>query len=373
MNTGVVRSRRRDAATAAVASALTLLVSAGGLVAAPNVSQAPPRNEEAPSISGIQRVGQTLTGNPGRWSGTAPITFKYTWLRCSAQLSNCRNVDDDRRYTLRSADQGRRMIFHVEASNRDGARTAQATSNVIGARASAPSNTIRPSISGTPREGQVLSANPGSWGGTQPISIGYQWQLCDANGGNCTDIAGATGRDYALTSADVGRSVRVVVRARNVAGTRRLATPPTAVIQPGGPGGQIPLPGGKVSVPIESVSLPARLVIDEVRFAPTRVRSRTRPFAMRVHVSDTRGFVVRGALVYARSTPLLTNIVRETPSGTDGWATLIFRARTPRPGLVFPLRRGLNVQFYVQARKSGERLLYGVAGTRLVQVPTAAP
>ena len=41
------------------------------------------------------------------------------------------------------------------------------------------------------------------------------------------------------------------------------------------------------------------------------------------------------------------------------------------PGLVFPLSRGLNVQFYVQARRAGERLLYGVTATRLVQVHTA--
>jgi hypothetical protein len=129
-----------------------------------------------------------------------------------------------------------------------------------------------------------------------------------------------------------------------------------------------------VSIPIDSVGLPARLVIDEVRFSPNPVRSRTRPFFLRVHVVDTRGFVVRGALVYARSTPLLTTVPRETLSGTDGWATLRFRARNaPQTGLVFPLRRGLNVQFYVQARKRGERLQFGVTASRLVQVGTARP
>jgi hypothetical protein len=370
MKTKWVRPRRRDAATAAVASALTLLGSTSGLAAAPNVVQTPPRNDQPTSISGPQRVGGTLTGEPGRWSGTPPITFRYTWIRCNAQLSNCRNVDDDRRYTLRSADRGGRLIFHVRAANRDGVRTAQAATNVIDAGATVPSNTIRPSLSGAPREGQSVSANPGTWSGTQPIAIGYQWQRCDANGGNCADIAGATGRDYTLTAADVGRSVRVVVRVRNVAGSRSLATPPTAVVQPGGPGGQISLPDGKVSIPVESVALPTRLIVEVVVFSPAIVRSRVRPFTMRVRVSDTRGFVVRGALVYARSTPLVTNTPPETATQTDGWATLVFRARAPLPGLVFPLRRGLNVQFYVQARKSGERLLFGVAGTRLVQVPT---
>lgn len=113
-------------------------------------------------------------------------------------------------------------------------------------------------------------------------------------------------------------------------------------------------------------------MIDEVEFSPNPVRSRTRPFTIRVHVSDTRGFVVRGALAYARSTPLLTTVPPETPTALDGWATLRTTPRRPQPFLVFPLRRGVNVQFYVQARKAGERLLFGVAGTRLVQVRTAA-
>ena len=371
MKTSSRGTRRGHAATAAAASVLTLVVTAGGVTAAPSALQAPPRNERAPTISGTQRVGSTLTGQPGTWSGTQPITFRYRWIRCSAQLSNCRTVDNDRSYTLRTTDRGRRLIFFVEAANRDGSRNAQATTGVIAARAAAPASVIAPSLSGTPREGQALSANPGTWSGTQPIAISYQWQRCDANGGSCVAIAGANGRDYVLTASDVGRSVRAVVTARNAGGSRSLATPPSAVVQPGGPGGQVTLPNGKVSIPIESVSLPTRLIVDVVVFSPTVVRSRVRPFAMRVHVSDTRGFVVRGALVYARSTPLVTNVPREAQTGTDGWATLVFRARAPQAGLIFPLRRGLNVQFYVQARKSGERLLYGVTGTRLVQVPTS--
>jgi hypothetical protein len=370
----LARASRRDAATALFASAFTALASGGIVAASAATPQAPPRNEQAPTISGVQRVGNTLTGNPGTWSGPQPITFGYQWIRCTAQLSNCRRVDNDRRYALRSADQGRRLIFHVEARNRDGARTAQATTGVIGARPTAPRNVVAPTLAGTPREGQILTANPGTWSGTQPIAITYQWQRCDANGGNCGDIAGATARTYGLTSAEVGRSVRAIVRARNEGGTRSLPTPPSAPVQPGGPGGQIQLPGGKVSIPIESVSLPSQLVIDEVRFFPNPVRSRTRPFLMRVHVVDTRGFVVRGALVYARSTPLLTTVPRETATATNGWAALRFRARSSRrSGLVFPLRRGLNVQFYVQARKSGERLQFGVAASRLVQVGTGAP
>ena len=196
---------------------------------------------------------------------------------------------------------------------------------MIGARATAPRNVVAPSISGTAREGQVLTANPGTWTGTALIGFTYQWQRCDANGNNCATIAGATARTYGLVAGGREDNLCACRSARNDGSSRSLTTPPSAPIQSGGPGGQIQLPGGKVSIPIESVTLPSQLVIDEVRFSPNPVRSRTRPFFMRVHVVDTRGFVVRGALTYARSTPLLTTVPRETATGTDGWATLRFR------------------------------------------------
>jgi hypothetical protein len=363
--------RLRDLTTALAASVLTTLTLAGGGLAEPSRATAPPRNESPPTISGAERVGSTLTANPGRWSGPTPITFSYRWFRCSAQMSNCTRRNTGRFYRLGESDQGRRLLVVVTARNADGSTNAQVNTGVIAARARAPRNTSIPTIGGSLREGDTLTANPGAWEGTQPISFAYQWQRCDANGGNCSAISGATNRTYVVTSADVNRSVRVVVRATNAAGTRSATSAPTGVAQPGGPAGQIRLPDGRISIPIESVSLPARLVIDQVVFSPNPVRSRSTTISVRVHVVDTRGFVVRGALIFLRSTPLLTTVPSETATGTDGWVTLRTRPRAPRAGLVFPLRRGVNVQFYVQARKAGERLLFGVTGTRLVQVRTS--
>lgn len=363
---------------AAGASTLLLVLGAGTGAAETARAEAIPRNTSPPTISGAQRVGQTLTGNPGSWTGTSPITYSYQWIRCNSQTANCGNITGatSRQYTLTPDDLGRRLIFFVTARNADGSANARATTGVIGARGTAPANTTPPTISGTPREGSALTANPGTWSGSTPITFRYQWQRCASNGGSCSGVVGATSSTYTLTSADVNRTIRVVVTARNSAGSASRTSVPTAVVQAGpppGPGGQIRLPNGKISVPIENVTLPVRLVIDEVRFSPNPVRSRTRPISVRVHVSDTRGFVVRGALVYFRSTPLLTTVPPESATILDGWVTMRTTPRAPRPGLVFPLRSGLNVQFYVQARKAGERLLYGVAGTRLVQVHTASP
>jgi len=113
------------------------------------------------------------------------------------------------------------------------------------------------------------------------------------------------------------------------------------------------------------VSLPARLIVDGVRFSPSLVASRGRPLAIRVHVSDTRGYVVRGALVFVRSTPLVTSTPLEQTTDQAGYVTL-----TAVPKQTFPLKRGYHVQFFVRARKEGESLLAGVSRRRLAQVAT---
>ncbi len=94
-----------------------------------------------------------------------------------------------------------------------------------------PVNTSPPPVSGTPQDGQTLTASTGSWSGTQPITYGYQWQRCDSGGANCAPIAGATVSTYGVTSADVGSTLRVVVTATNSAGSASATSAATTVVQ----------------------------------------------------------------------------------------------------------------------------------------------
>ena len=149
---------------------------------------------------------------------------------------------------------------------------------------------------------------------------------------------------------------------------------PSAVVRaaasspPPGPAGQIKLADGKVSIPVTSVSSPQRLIVSGVQFQPLVVRSRS-PFTARFRVTDTRGFVVRGALVYMLGLPYgrIAN-VPEQETGTDGYVTF-----QVQPTARLPLVNGGALVVFVRARKPGDNVLAGVSTRRLVQVRLAAP
>ena len=90
-------------------------------------------------------------------------------------------------------------------------------------------STAAPSVGGTVAEGQTLTANGGSWAGS-PSALAYSWSRCDASGGNCTSIAGASGATYVVSSADVGFTLQVTVTATNTLSTAQAASTATTVV-----------------------------------------------------------------------------------------------------------------------------------------------
>ena len=105
----------------------------------------------------------------------------------------------------------------------------------VAAPAAPPTNTAEPTISGRAEQGRTLSASPGSWTGTGPISFAYQWVRCGADGGrpdggDCAIVSGATRRDHRLGSSDVGFRMRVRVTATNADGSRVAASNPTGTV-----------------------------------------------------------------------------------------------------------------------------------------------
>ena len=96
--------------------------------------------------------------------------------------------------------------------------------NVVVGTPSSLSDTVAPTIAGRPIDGQILTAQHGSWSSPDTPTFGYQWQLCTDAGGRCTPIPNATAKTHKLTSADVGKYVTVVVTASNHANQSGQAT-----------------------------------------------------------------------------------------------------------------------------------------------------
>ncbi len=84
---------------------------------------------------------------------------------------------------------------------------------------SGPTATARPTVAGPLRVDATLAAKPGSWTGRGTITYAYQWSRCDANGGHCNSIHGATRDTYVEVQADVGHTLALTVRATDATGT----------------------------------------------------------------------------------------------------------------------------------------------------------
>ncbi|HTZ62759.1 MAG TPA: 6-bladed beta-propeller [Solirubrobacteraceae bacterium] len=195
-----------------------------------------PSNTRLPTISGIERDGQTLSASTGSWEGTPPISYAYQWQSCNEEGKSCTNIlgATASTYVLGHGDVGTTLRVVVTASNAAG--EVSATSEASGVvEALKPSNTALPAISGTAEEGQTLSASTGSWEGTPPLTYTYQWQDCDGLGESCMNIADATDSSYVLQASDVGSTVRVVVTAANMGGSASSVSEATADVVGGAP------------------------------------------------------------------------------------------------------------------------------------------
>jgi hypothetical protein len=235
----------------------------------------------------------------------------------------------------------------------------------------APVSKEAPAIEGTAEVGKTLTATTGTWVYQSTPTFTFQWLRCDSKGDNCAQLKSSTKNTYDVGSDDVGDTLRVLVTAQNKEGTTTANSAPTAVVTkaapatpppPSGPAGAIKLPNGKTSIPASSVQLPARLVIDGVQYQPRTVQGHG-PVQARFHVSDTRGYVVRDALVYALGIPYAwVRGGNEVRTDQEGWATLEID-----PSFRMPRRRGALMVF-VRARVEGQDLLAGTSSRRLSQI-----
>jgi hypothetical protein len=218
-----------------LSSLLVMLAALAVAAVAQATTTAAPVNTSPPTISGTPQVGQSLTASDGTWSNN-PTSFAYQWLRCNPGGNACASVANgtQKTYTLVGADAGRTIRVRVTATNADGSSSARSDQTAVVAPATSnagPKNTSAPTISGTPKVGQELTANDGTWSGN-PTTYSYQWQRCDADVASCSVVVGATGKTYGVRLADLGYRLRVAVTARNAKGSATANSAITAVVAP---------------------------------------------------------------------------------------------------------------------------------------------
>jgi len=233
----------------------------------------------------------------------------------------------------------------------------------------APSNQNPPTLSGMAEVGKTLTANRGSWSGTEPISYVYRFQRCDKDGGGCFTGGSTTQRIFKVTATDVGKTIRVRVTATNSDGSANATSVPTAVVRPAAAAPapappQQPATGcaGNAPLQIANIAQPDRLLVDQVLLSPSVVTRSTLTLTVRVHVS-CKGKSVQGALVETAAVPFNQfSSPGEQTTGSDGFALITMNQLGGFPAAD---RQQLLVLF-VRARKAGENLLGGISTRRLV-------
>lgn len=93
-----------------------------------------------------------------------------------------------------------------------------------------------PTLGGTPKVGQVLSARAGTWA-PSAVTLKYQWKRAGVN------IAGATGTTYRAVAADAGKKVAVTVTGSKASYTTTSRTSTAVLVSATGPVSAIPADG----------------------------------------------------------------------------------------------------------------------------------
>ena len=173
-----------------------------------------------PTITGDAQVDQTLVAKAGSWSPAAEPAFQ--WLVDGAPVAGATGDS----YTPSAADLRKQVSVQISLSEPGYAPVTEvsaATSEVVPGTFR---STSEPAVTGTPKVGQALTADPGGWSPEPTLS--WQWT---ANG---TPVPGATGSKFTPSPAELGKKLAVVVTAQRPGYlTAVVQSPATQSVLPG--------------------------------------------------------------------------------------------------------------------------------------------
>ncbi|MGH2928124.1 MAG: hypothetical protein ACRDL8_07975, partial [Solirubrobacteraceae bacterium] len=195
-----------------------------------------PQATVLPTVSGTPKRTSTLVATGGRWTNQ-PTSLSYQWERCNSAGQACAAIPGATQVTheLTAGDEGFEVTVAVSASNSSGTNTALARPTAVVAPL-LPVATHAPALSTLAVQQSVtISVGGTAWRTTADTSYATQWERCDASGGSCAAIAGATAGAYTPAAADVAQTLVAVVTATNVDGSVSSASPPSDVVLPAAP------------------------------------------------------------------------------------------------------------------------------------------
>jgi hypothetical protein len=173
------------------------------------------------------RISGRVTGPDGEPVAGAPV-FSYP-SDDPDEIGNVAITEDDGTYVMKGLSAGQhRLEFYGPYALGDGyisewwddspsfnlaqqvtvtaGETTAGKDAQLAADGTAVVNTARPTISGTSKAGEILTADPGTWD-TEHIKLTYQW-LVDGS-----PIEGATSKTHEISGEHVGRTISVEVTA----------------------------------------------------------------------------------------------------------------------------------------------------------------
>jgi hypothetical protein len=157
-----------------------------------------------PTLDGVEEVGNTLRVSPGDWSPT-PTSFEYQWLRDSEPIEGATAAT----YTLVGEDAETAISAEVTGIKLGYESTTMTTDETEAIELGTLTATPVPTITGTARVGNQLTAVAGTWQ-PRPVDLEYQW-MSDGD-----DIDEATETQYTPTAEDLGAVISVRVEASKI-------------------------------------------------------------------------------------------------------------------------------------------------------------
>jgi hypothetical protein len=188
-----------------------------------------------PPLGGDPIVGTPLAVQAVTWSAT-PTATAYAWLRCNANGRVCVPIAGQTQatYTLTADDLSHTIVAAVTATAGAVKQTVLTLRSAVVRTAPGPVLTAAPVVTGTLQQGTKLTGSAGTWNSGGTIAYAYQWYRCDANGGHCSSIHGATRSTYTTVAKDVGQTIGLTVRATDATGTTPAYAALAGLVAPAG-------------------------------------------------------------------------------------------------------------------------------------------